>query len=137
MKRVLFATCAAIVVATGAVGASAGQFAAPDGSGSGAVIRVDDNRYYDDGYNGSGDSDSQYRYQDRGYDNDWRNVDYDHRDVISPRWIVRNLERSDYRYISRPVLSGRFYQVKAVNPNGKKVKLYIDAHTGQIVKVKG
>jgi len=137
MKRVLFATCAAIVVATGAVGASAGQFAAPDGGGSGAVIRVDDNRYYDDGYNGSGDSDSQYRYQDRGYDNDWRNVDYDHRDVISPRWIVRNLERSDYRYISRPVLSGRFYQVKAVNPNGKKVKLYIDAHTGQIVKVKG
>ena len=50
---------------------------------------------------------------------------------------MRNLEQSDFRYISRPVLSGRFYQVKAVNPNGKKVKLYIDAYTGQIVKVKG
>ncbi len=50
---------------------------------------------------------------------------------------MRNLERSDYRYISSPVLIGKFYQVKAVNPNGKKVKLYIDAYTGQIVKVKG
>jgi hypothetical protein len=137
MKRVLFATCAAIVVATGAVDASAGQFTAPDSGGSGAIIRVDDNRYYDDGYDGSGDNGSRYQYRDHGYDNDWRNVDYDHRDVISPRWIVQNLERSDYRYISRPVLSGRFYQVKAVNPNGKKVKLYIDAYTGQIVKVKG
>jgi hypothetical protein len=44
---------------------------------------------------------------------------------------VRNLEQSDFRYISRPVLSGRFYQVKAVNPNGKKIKLYIDAYTAR------
>jgi peptidase YpeB-like protein len=138
MKRILIATCAAIVVATtGAVSASAGQFAAPANSGSGAIIRVDDNRYYDDGYYDRGDYNSQYQYQNRGYNDDWRYSDYDNRGIVSPRWIVRNLERSDYRYISRPVLSGRFYQVKAVNPNGKKVKLFIDAYTGQIVKVKG
>jgi hypothetical protein len=137
MRNILCATCAAIVVATGAVGASAGQFTAPTGSGSGAIIRVDDNRYYDDGYSGGGDYNSQYQYQNRGYNDDWRNSDYGNRGIVSPRWIVRNLERSDYRYISRPVLSGRFYQVKAVNPNGKKVKLFIDAYSGQIVKVKG
>jgi hypothetical protein len=136
MRNILFATCAAIVVATGAVGASAGQFAASYNGGSGAIIRVDDNRYYDDGYNGNGDYNSQYQYQNRGYNDDSRNADYGDRGIVSPRWIVRNLERSDYRYISRPVLSGRFYQVKAVNPNGKKVKLFIDAYSGQIVKVK-
>src|SRR5262249_35381262 len=137
MKSILFASCAAIVVATGALSASAGQFAAPSDSDSGTIIRVDDNRYYDDNYYGNGDYDSQYRYQNNGYNNDWRNTDYDNRGIVSPRWIVHNLERSDYRYISRPVLSGRFYQVKAVNPNGKKVKLFIDAYSGQIVKVKG
>lgn len=136
MKNVLFAAGAALVVATSAVGASAGQPAAPASGDAGAIIRIDDNRYYDDGYNGGGDSSWQYQYQNRGYNDDWRNADYGRRDVISPRWIVRNLERSDYRYISRPVLNGRFYQVKAVNPNGKKVKLYIDAYTGQLVKVK-
>jgi hypothetical protein len=135
MKNVLFAACAAMIVATGAFGASAGQFTAPAGSGSGALIRVDDNRYYDDSYYyDSG-------YQDRGYYDDsqrgWSNDGYGRHDMVSPRWIVRNLQRSDYRYISRPVLSGRFYQVKAVNPNGKKVKLYIDAYSGRIVKVKG
>jgi opacity protein-like surface antigen len=137
MKNVLFAAGAALVVATSAVGASAGQPAAPvGGGGAGAIIRIDDNRYYDDGYYGGGDSSWQYQYQDRGYNDDWRDADYGRRDAISPRWIVRNLERSNYRYISRPVLNGRFYQVKAVNPNGKKVKLYIDAYTGQLVKVK-
>ncbi len=137
MKNVLFAACAAMIVATGAVSASAGQFNAPvdSGSGSGALIRVDDNRYYNDSYY----YDSGYR--DRGYyDNSqraWYDDGYGRHDMVSPRWIVRNLQRSDYRYISRPVLSGRFYQVKAVNPNGKKVKLYIDAYSGRIVKVKG
>jgi opacity protein-like surface antigen len=134
MKNVLFAAGAALVVATSAVGASAGQPAAPAGGDAGAIIRIDDNRYYDDGYYGGGDS--SWQYQNRGYNDDWRNADYGRRDAVSPRWIVRNLERSNYRYISRPVLSGRFYQVKAVNPNGKKVKLYIDAYTGQLVKVK-
>jgi hypothetical protein len=134
MKNVLFAACAAMIAATGALGASAGQFNAPAGSRSDALIRVDDNRYYDDSYYyDSG-------YQDRGYydsQRGWYDDRYSRHDMVSPRWIVRNLERSEYRYISRPMLSGRFYQVKAINPNGKKVKLYIDAYSGRIVKVKG
>ena len=137
MKNTLFAAGAAIVVTMGAVSASAGQLAASAGGGAGAIIRIDDNRYYDDGYYGDGGSGGQYQYQNRSYNDDWRNADYGRRDMVSPRWIVRNLERADYRYISRPVLSGRFYQVKAVNPNGKKVKLFIDAYSGRIVKVKG
>ena len=142
MKKILFATCAAIVVATGAWGASAGQFAAPASSGSNALIRVDDHGYYDGGYYGGGDSSWQYQYQDSDYNNDWHHRgwsqgDYGNQAMVSPRWIVHNLQQSDYRYISRPVLSGKFYQVKAVNPNGHKVKLYIDAYTGRIVKVKG
>lgn len=120
-KSVLFATCAAIIVAAGAFGASAGQFTAKP-----AAVRVlscasDGNRYYGDSYYyDSG-------YPDRGYYDDsqrgWSDNGYGNREMVSPRWIVRNLQRSDYRYISRPVLSGRFYQVKAVIPNGKKVKL--------------
>ena len=135
MRIALFAACAAIIVTAGVVSASAAQFTVPP-SGSGTVVRVDDNRYYDDGYyDNSG-------YQNRGYYYDdsqrgWSNDSYGDRQIVSPRWIVRNLEQSDFRYISRPVLSGRFYQVKAVNPNGKKVKLYIDAYSGRIVKVKG
>ena len=34
------------------------------------------------------------------------------------------------------MLSGQFYQVKAVNPRGHNVKLYIDRFSGQIAKVK-
>jgi Peptidase propeptide and YPEB domain len=119
MRSILFATCAAIVLATGAFSASA-----------------DDNRYYNDGYYNDGGY--QYQYRDRGYYQpapDYSNTAYGQ--PIPPHWIVRNLERSGYSYISRPVLSGRFYQMKAVNPDGHKVKLYIDAYTGQIVKVKG
>ena len=81
MKNVLFAAGAALVVATSAVGASAGQPAAPTGSDAGAIIRIDDNRYYDDGYYGGGDSSWQYQYQDRGYNDDWRNADYGRRDA--------------------------------------------------------
>ena len=117
MRSILLIPCAAIVLATGAFSASA-----------------DDNHYYNDDYY----NDGGYQYQDRGYYQpapDYSNTAYGQ--PISPRRIVRNLERNDYRYISRPVLSGRFYQVKAVNPAGHKVKLYIDVYTGQIVKVKG
>jgi len=116
MRSILFATCAAIVLATGAFSASA-----------------DDGRYYNDGYyNGYyNDGGDRYQYQPAPYSSTA------YGQPIPPHWIVRNLERSDYRYISRPVLSGRFYQVKAVNPDGHKVKLYIDAYTGQLVKVKG
>jgi hypothetical protein len=44
--------------------------------------------------------------------------------------------QSGFSYISRPALSGRFYQLKALDPNGRKVKLYVDAYDGRIVKVK-
>ena len=119
MRNILFATCAAIIAATAAFGASAGQFAAPT-AGSSALIRIDDNGYYNDG----GPTYVEPGTYNSGYD------------PIPPESIVQSLANSAYRNISDPVLSGRFYQVKAINPNGKKVKLYIDAYTGQIVKVK-
>jgi uncharacterized membrane protein YkoI len=34
------------------------------------------------------------------------------------------------------VLAGRFYQVKALDPYGRKVKLYVDAYDGRIANVK-
>lgn len=126
MKKLLLLACATIVLAIGASAASA-----------------EDNRYYDDGYYYNGHHSWQYLYQDyRNYGDNWRQRhwnnggdDYRH-DVVSPRSIVRNLERNDYRNISWPVLSGRFYQVKAVNSDGHRVKLYIDRDSGRIVKVK-
>jgi opacity protein-like surface antigen len=126
MKNILLAACAAIALAMGASAASA-----------------DDSRYDSYGYNDNGGSGWQYQYENNGYygDNsrqrDWNDNGYNYRhDTVSPRSIVRNLQRNDYRNISRPVLSGRFYQVKAVNPRGHYVKLYIDRYSGQIAKVK-
>jgi hypothetical protein len=57
-------------------------------------------------------------------------------DVVSPRAIVHDLRMQGFSYISRPALAGQFYQVKARDPNGKKVKLSIDAYSGRIAKVK-
>jgi hypothetical protein len=56
--------------------------------------------------------------------------------MLPPQAIVRSLHRDGFSYISEPVLSGRFYQVKALDPYGRKVKLYLDAYDGRIVKVK-
>jgi len=56
--------------------------------------------------------------------------------TVSPRSIVQDLQYQGFSNISRPALAGQFYQVKAIDPNGKKVKLYIDAYSGRIVKVK-
>ena len=132
MRNILLSACAIIVLTMGASAASA-----------------DDNRYYNNGYYDNGYYDNggiswRYQYQDNGNysDNwrqrDWNNGGYNYRqDVVTPRSIVRNLQRNDYSHISRPVLSGRFYQVKAVNPRGHYVKLYIDRYSGQIAKVKG
>ena len=110
---------------------------------SASVALADDGRYDNYGYNDSGGSGWQYQYQDNGNyrDNsrqpDWNNNGYNyHHDTVSPRSIVRNLQRNDYRNISQPMLSGRFYQVKAVNPRGHSVKLYIDRYSGEIAKVK-
>ena len=131
MKNILLAGCAAIALSMGASAALA-----------------DDNRYDNKGYDNNGyyydNGGSGWQYQ--GYDNysdnsrqpDWNNSGYNYRhDTVSPRSIVRNLQRNDYRNISRPVLNGRFYQVKALSPRGHNVKLYIDRYSGQIAKVKG
>ena len=126
MKNILLAACATIALAMSASAASA-----------------DDNRYDNNGYNDNGGSGWQYQYQNNGnyrdnsHQTDWNNGGYnDRHDTVSPRSIVQNLQRSDYRNISQPMLSGRFYQVKAVNRGGHNVKLYIDRYSGQIVKVK-
>ena len=56
--------------------------------------------------------------------------------VVAPQSIVHSLYRQGFSYISEPLLSGQFYQVKAIDPYGRKVKLYIDAYSGRIAKVK-
>jgi hypothetical protein len=56
--------------------------------------------------------------------------------VLPPYEIVRYLDQSGFSCISQPALAGRFYQVKALDPNGRKVKLYVDAYSGRIAKVK-
>ena len=119
MKKSLLLACAAIALSMGASAAMA-----------------------DDSYNNNGNGNNwQYQnngnYGDNSRQSDWNNGGYNHRhDTVSPRSIVRNLQRNDYRNISRPMLSGRFYQVKAVSPRGHHVKLYIDRYSGEIVKVK-
>jgi hypothetical protein len=128
MKTILLSACAAVAIATGASAASAGDLVVRHDTLSGTIIRIDDTRP-DYGWNNGG-----YGYgRGYGYDSGYRYGDHG---VVSPRWIVRNLQRHDYRYISQPVLHGRFYQVRAINPHGHKVKLYIDAYSGRIVKVK-
>ena len=73
-------------------------------------------------------------YGNQGYGNG--GYGYGNYGVLPPHAIVRYLHRSGFSYISRPALAGRFYQVKARDPNGRKVKLYIDAYNGRIAKVK-
>src|SRR5262249_36143669 len=133
MRTILLATCTAVVTAVGAFGASAAQLTPSPTGDSGAVIRVEDRYYYN-----NNDGDYQYPYQDYYNNRDqYPNYDYRTAPIIPPRSIARHLARADYHDISRPVLSGRVYQVKATNPNGHRVKLYIDAYSGQILRVKG
>jgi len=126
MKGVLLSACTAIVLTMGISAASA-----------------NDNGYYDDRYYDNGTNSWQYQNQDYEYYgnggyNNYGNGGYGYsQDILSPRWVVRNLRQQGFSYISRPALAGRFYQVKARDPNGHKVKLYIDAYSGRIVKVKG
>jgi len=118
-------------------------------------------RYPSEGY---GDEDSDYGYGNRDYG--YGNRDYGYGDnygnsyghggygygnggygygygygygnyrVVPPYVIVRYLRRNDFSYITRPVLAGPYYQVKALDPSGRKVKLYVNAFNGRIVKVK-
>jgi hypothetical protein len=85
-----------------------------------SAVSANDDRSYD------------YRY----YGGNWHQNNYGP-DTAPPGSVVRYLERQDYRHISKPMRSGRFYQVKAINSYGHKVRLYIDAHSGRIVDVKG
>lgn len=134
MKAILLSACAAIAIATGASAASAGDLVVRHDTLPGTIIRIDDPRPAYGWNNGGYGSGYRYGYgHNSGYDSGYRYGDHG---VVSPRWIVRNLQRHDYRYISQPVLHGRLYQVKAINPHGHKVKLYIDAYSGRIVKVK-
>jgi hypothetical protein len=140
MKNVLLLACASIVLTMGASAALADDNRYYNNGGYGWQ---DSNRYYDNGYYDNGGNNWRYQYQDNGSYSDylrqqnWNNGGYNYRqDVVSPQSIVRNLQRNDYRNISWPVLSGNFYQVKAINPDGRKVKLYIDSYSGRIAKVK-
>ena len=141
MRSIFIGGCAALMLMTGAIGAAdAGQLSVSSSAQSGTIIRIDDNGYYGTDYN-------------RGYGNGYYGTDYGrgnygnryygnagygyNQSVVSPRSIVRSLRHQGFSYISQPALTGQFYQVKARDPNGHKVKLYIDAYSGRIVKVKG
>jgi hypothetical protein len=89
------------------------------------------NGYGSQGYGNQGYGNQGYGNQGYGYGNGYGNYG-----VLPPYAIVRYLHRSGFSYISQPALTGRFYQLKARDPNGRKVKLYIDAYNGHIVKVK-
>jgi len=130
MRSIFIGGCAALMLMTGAIGAaSAGPLSAPNGVEAGTIIRINDNGYYDYGTD-YGRGSSGYRY--------YGNAGYGYnQSVVSPRSIVRSLRHQGFSYISQPTLAGQFYQVKARDPNGHKVKLYIDAYSGRIVKVKG
>ena len=163
MKNLLLSACAAVLMGTASMPAAAGNDTLwTDDSGS-IVIRVGEDRYrpygdpyaqpwpgeqpnyytygnndpYDDDWDQN--SDHRWRRHDNGWNNGWNNGwgnDGYYGDVIPPRAIVKWLKHRDYTYITRPMLSGRFYQVKAIAPNGRKMKLYIDAYSGRIVKTK-
>jgi hypothetical protein len=127
---------------TGAIGAaSAGPLSAPNGVEAGTIIRINDNGYY--GY-GNGSYDNGYGNGSYGYGNGsygnryYGNTGYGYnQSVVSPRSIVRSLRHQGFSSISQSTLAGHFYQVRARDLNGHKVKLYIDAYSGRIVKVKG
>ena len=73
MKTILLSACAAVLIATVASAAFAGQFTMSDNGPSGAIIGAGDSRYYDDnGYNGND-------YQSQGYGDDDSDYSYDNR----------------------------------------------------------
>ena len=146
MKKFLLLACASIVLTMGASAARAddlGGVLLLQGL-TGLAQGLQDNNRHNNDYYDNGGSNWRYQYQNNGSysdymrQQDWNNRGYYYRqDVVSPRSIVRSLQRNDYSNISRPVLSGNFYQVRAVSPNGHNVKLYIDPYSGRIARVKG
>lgn len=161
MSKFLMSACAAAMIGVAAAPATAGELTIFGSVQPGAIIQAHDDGYYrggpyddygqryprpgygDDwrnpapGYGWGWDWNRQRtRDRDWGWGNGWGNGGYGNYGVVPPRWIVRNLARHHYSYITRPVLAGRYYQVKAIDPRGRKVKLYIDAYTGEIAKRK-
>jgi hypothetical protein len=125
MTKFIVSACAAALISVAASSASAGEFTIARDAVSAGVIQVHDSRHFNwwrpaptprYGYNwGPGFG----RYA-----------------VLPPRAIVRQLAWHRYTRISQPQLAGQHYQVKAVDPRGRKVKLYINAYTGEIVRRK-
>jgi hypothetical protein len=150
MTKFLLSACAAVLIGIAALPASAGDFTIVDNGPSGPIIRVTDNGY--DGQSRSHrwpNQQSTYRYDDNGWnrrdDNDgwnrhrgWGNWGhgYGHHGVVPAHRIVRRLAWHHFTHISQPVLAGPFYEVKARDPRGRKVKLYINAYTGEIARWK-
>jgi hypothetical protein len=150
MTKFLLSACAAALIGTAASSASAGDFTVTDNGPSGAIIAVNDSGYDGQGrYYGWPNQESNYG-SSYGYDDDdddgWNRdrrrwggnwgQGYGHHGVLSPHRIVRKLARHHFTHISQPVLAGPFYQVKARDPRGRKVKLYINAYTGEIARWK-
>jgi hypothetical protein len=130
MTKLLISACAAALIGIAASSASAGDFTIPGDGRSGAIIPVDDDgygRHY--GYERDDDDDNWKRRG--GWGKGWGHG-YAHRGVVQPHRIVRQLARHHFTHITQPVLAGWHYQVKARDPRGRKVKLYINAYTGEI-----
>lgn len=140
MRNVLLATLAAVAIAaTGSIAGAAPFAVAPSGPSS-RIIAVENERYYELPFGMRIEKPHQDRdyYDDNrynDYNDSWRDSGYTDRDVKSPGWIVRNLERNDYSDISEPVREGNSYRVWAVDPNGRDVKLLIDAQSGEIERI--
>jgi hypothetical protein len=140
MKTMLLAACAAVLVAGTALPAGA------ETNGNG---KYDGNSHtgYKWPYRYAHDHNDWYYWNDnRRYgwrhdwdDDDWRpgyGGDYYRHGVLPPHRIAHILAMNHYTYITRPVLSGPYYQVKAIAPNGRKVKLYVDPYSGYVVRAK-
>jgi hypothetical protein len=137
MRNIFIGGCAALMLMTGAIGAaSAGPLSAPNSVETGTIIRINDNGYYGygNGSYGYGTDYSRGSYGNRYYGNTGYGYN---QSVVSPRSIVRSLRHQGFSSISQPTLAGQFYQVRARDLNGHKVKLYIDAYSGRIARVKG
>jgi hypothetical protein len=136
MTKFLLSACAAAVIGMAASSASAGGFTIADTGSSGAIIRIAasshdaQNRYY------GWPNQSNYGHDgDRRWHGNWGHG-YGHHRVLPPQRIVHTLARHRFTHISQPVLAGPYYQVKARDPRGHRVKLYINAYTGEIARWK-
>jgi hypothetical protein len=146
MTKFLLSACAAALIGITASSAGAGEFTIADNGPSGAIIRITDNSY--DGQNryyGWPNQPSSYDDYDDDDDDGWNRPrrwhgnggqGYGHYGVVPPHRIVHKLARHHFTHISQPVLAGPYYQVKARDPRGYRVKLYINAYTGEIAKWK-